>query len=359
MNTNSTAVVGEAQKEQDFFKSLDLATENADTVKTLTYDFLMLEAVRGQNALEIGRKLMRVREALSPAGSGAWRNWCDTFTYTKDYANRMIQVAEKFSENMPGVMELSFRHLREIARFSDNQTDLEKLTALASSHNLSAHETRYLVSESNASAKSGGTPVDLDQLVQQHPNLKAEIERRMKAAKDAGKSESAADLDKAQAKLRELSDKAETLGEKLEARNAKVNDLTQQVKTQVAAEILGDGDPEVGHLKIKLEQAVQHRDNVQVALDQTQKDLRKVQYELDKYINSPTGQAKMDLKKVLDDSTKFFKDTMTPAYLAMRVQGVGSPEAAVAVRQLLATIRDWSDNVEALLDVPQVVEANS
>jgi hypothetical protein len=329
--------------------------DKVDLVRTLTYDVLMIEANQGRMILDIGRKLKTIRETLEASGTpSAWKSWCDAFVFSKDYANRMIQVAAVFNEDMPGMMSLSLRHLREIARLSFHDPkpeNIKLLTALADQHQLSVHETRFLVTEVNK-----GT-VSLDEVVARSPDLKQEIDRMMQQAKEQGVQESQGKINQLLNKVQELKGTSTELEGRLKDTNKEISGLKKEVKTQTAIEKLGGGDPQVGKLKMKLEQAEQERETTKVALDQSQKDIRKLQHELDRYVNSPTGQAKGDLRKAFTDVEKFFKDHMTPAYLALRVGGVASDEAIAQGLRLADAIEVWSDDLRVALEKLQKAPA--
>lgn len=332
-----------SDNEQLFFDHLKMVGERVELVKTLTYDVVQLEGERGRNALALGRKLKQIREILSGEGSRvAWVNWCETFVHSENYATRMIQVADLFHEDMPGVLQLSLQHMREIARYSDNQEDLTRLTEIASSAQIPAKQLRFLVSET----KKG--KLDLDQLIAEHADIKTELDRRMKAAAKEGQQTSKDEIDQLKASFEEVTQQNVELCEELAKKNKRIDDLAMKIKTKEAEVKLGSGDPELGKLKIKLEQSVQERDNLQLTLDDVQKSLRKVQVDYEKLANGPVGQAKLDIRKTVDEIVYFFKDKMVPVQIALKVKKL--PEARAEILAAAEAVEKWAKQVVEELD---------
>jgi len=339
MTTPDTSIVA---VEEGAFDGMALTNDQSFQLKQLTEEVLFLEALRGKNALDLGNKLKQVRGLLgnTPAkGGSAWGKWCDTFMYTRDYAARLIQIADVF-DTVAGADTLSIRHMREIARISSESTvSVQRLTDIVNEHNLGVHDVRHLVTDANAGK------VDIEAMIQANPDLKAEIDRRVKDAKTTSNQK----VEQMQTKLREVDAEKDQLAEELTAQQEALRTAKQTSKVDVAAMQLGDGDPEKGKLKIKLEQATQERDNLALSLDQTQKALQKVQGNHDKWVNSPAGQAKLDFRRLLDEMDKFFKDTLTPAYVQLRATKV-EDDARGELASRVELVREWVAAVDAALN---------
>lgn len=346
----------DAQREDAFFQQLDVVGDRMALIKTLTHDVLRLEAERGRNAIELGRKLKLIRDTLSVDGKvgKVWAQWCETFVYKQNYASRMIQVAEMFDAEMPGVASLSLQHLREVARFSDkdgfSEEDRARLAKIAEENRIGAKQLRYLVSET----KAGN--INFEQFLTENPDVNAELDRRMRAAKEEGRAEERTRAEELQAEIEEMDKQSKDLCDQLNQKNDKIEKLQKDLKMSIASTKLGDGDPQVGKLKIELEQASQQKDNLQLQLGETQKELIRMQTEHAKWVNSPAGQAKLDLGKVMSDITKFFKDTMTPAYLALKVNDVGTDEAKAEVIKVIDAIEDWATRARLSLEGVEILK---
>ncbi len=348
----STAVVpSNAEQELSvFFEPLDLSADRVELLKNLTHDLVDLEAARGSNTLQIGRKLKQIRTLLIDSNDGSkeqWQLWCKTFGFTADYVNRMIHVADVFTDGMPGLQHFSLQHLREIARFSDNQEDRVRLAQVAEQHKLGSKQLRYLVSETKKEA------INLDEIIAEHPDLRSELDRRMKRAKDEGKREG---LDSAKDEITQLKSQLESeqakitgLTSQFESKNKKLEEMAARIRLLEASDKVGEGNVELGELRIQKQQLEAQVDNLKISLTDVQKAMQQTQYRYDTLVNSPLGQAKLDLRKVMDDITKFFKDTMTPAYVQMRAGAVNSVEAQVQVAKVAEVVGDWAENTKQLL----------
>lgn len=330
-------------------------------LRSLTEDVVNLEAAVGRALWETGKKLGTIRSMLKEKGTtGAWEKWCEFFAYSKDYANRMIQVAEVFKDAEAVPSNLTFRHFREVARFNYHaatESDVAKLAQLVSAAGLNTKDTRQLVSAANA----GKIDLDLDSLSEESPKLRKELEIKLQAAREMGTAESAARLEELQTRIGTMEEHTKSLEDIVMQKATRITQLADQVKFNDAAVKIGEGDPEVGKLKIELEQATQAKDIASAELKEVARDASQARQALDRLMNSPAGQARVDAKKCFEDLVKIFKDSMTPAYLSLRVHRANSPETVAAVLSVVSAIEEWCKLVRTQLatvtPAPIVVEA--
>lgn len=331
-------------------EELQISGDSFTLLRSLTEDVLNLEAGVGKSLWEMGRKLGTIRSLLKDKGvTGSWEKWCEYFAYSKDYANRMIQVAEIFKDAESVPATLTFRHFREIARFNfknSSEDDVAKLAKVVAAAGLTTKDTRQLISAVNA----GKVDLNLKSITENSPKLRKELEDTLKAAREMGVSEAAARLQELQDRIAKMDKDAQALNQELETKANKVKELAGQVRLNEAAVKLGDGDPEVGKLKIELERAIQAKQSVEVALKEVSRDATHARMALDRFQNSPAGQVRADVKKAFEDLQKFFKDNMTPAFLTLKVQKVNSEETKEAVLALVDSIEDWCQLVRDQLE---------
>jgi len=337
-------VVVDPQRENNFFKSLEITQDKAQRLRSLTRDIVELEAARGRNILDLGRKLAEIKNDLEP---NMWELWCVTFTYTKDYALRMIQISDMVDSGELAGMNLSLQHLREIARLSDdpkkgNFSHLRQVVGeLATKYDLSSQQVRLLVGET----KKG---LNLDTLITEYPDLRTELDRRVKAAHTQGTQEGAVATAALQKEL-------ETAKKTLEINQAHIAKLSVKIREVEGAKTIGDGNLDLGKLRVELEQAQQEKTNLILRVNEVQGDLQRQQGEHDRWMNSPLGQAKMDMRKMLDDTTKFFKDTMTPMMIQMKISSSALKPLGSApkeeVLKMVGVVEAWCKDVKKSLEV--------
>jgi flagellar biosynthesis chaperone FliJ len=326
-------------------QGLNVSEDSAALVRSLTEDVVNLEAVAGRALWEMGRKLGSIRTILKDKGvTGAWEKWCEHFAYSKDYANRMIQVADVFKDAEAVPMNLTFRHFREVARFNfHNSTpeDVAKLARVVSAAQLNTKDTRELISAANA----GKVDLDLKSLAETSPKLRKQLDDQLKKAREMGAAEAAERADELQSRITQMDEQTKQLQTDVNERAARVTELSGQVKLHEAATKIGEGDPEIGKLKIQLEQATQAKETVEMQLREVAADASKARQNLERFMHSPVGQAKADVKKSFEELQKFFKDSMTPAFLALRINRVDNEETKKAILSVVDVIDGWSKQV--------------
>jgi hypothetical protein len=351
-----TAVTTPDQHQTFLTDQLKVSGDSVTLLRELTQDIVGLEVNVGRAMFEMGKKLSTVRATLKEKGvDGAWEKWCQFFEFSKDYANRMIQVSEVFKDADAVPTNLTFRHFRELARFNvktATEQDVAKLARLISAAGLNTHDTRHLISASNA----GKIDMDLDQLSERSPKLRKELDEKLKAAKEMGVTQATARLDELQTRVTAAEAQTKEMEAQVTEKASAIVNLEKQVKTQIAAAKIGEGDLELGKVKIELEQAKQAKETAEMQLKEVASDASKARQTLERFMHSPAGQAKADVKKAFEDLNKFFKDSMTPAYLALRVQRANSPETQAAIKEIVNGIRGWCDQADALLNGPVVIE---
>jgi len=333
-------------------KELQISGDSFVLLRSLTEDVLNLEANVGKSLWEMGKKLSSIRTLLKEKGvAGSWEKWCEYFAYSKDYANRMIQVAEIFKDADSVPSSLTFRHFREVARFnfkSSSEEEVAKLAKVVAAAGLNTKDTRQLISAANA----GKIDLDLNSITESSPKLRKELDETLKKAREMGANESAKRLEELQKRVEKMDQDAQALAQELDLKASKVKELTGQVRLNDAAVKIGDGDPEIGKLKIQLERAIQAKESVEMALKEVSRDATHARMALDRFQNSPAGQAKTDVRKSFEDLQKFFKDSMTPAFLTLKVHKVSSEETKEAIISLVEGIEDWCNLVRQQLNQP-------
>lgn len=354
----ATALAKTPDQQQAFLtEQLKVSGDSVALVRELTRDIVNLEINVGRAMFEMGKKLSTVRSTLKEKGAeGAWEKWCDYFQFTKDYANRMIQVSQVFKDADSVPANLTFRHFRELARFnvsSAGEQDVAKLSRLISAAELNTHDTRHLITATNA----GKIDLDLDALSETSPTIRKELEDKLKAAKEMGLAEAADRMEELHQRAATADTQVKELETRLTEKASAVVNLEQQLKMQEAADLVGEGDQELGRAKIELEQARQGRETAELQLREVASDASKARQALDRFMHSPAGQAKADVKKVFEDLQKFFRDTMTPAYLTLRVQRADGAETKAAIEAVIGGIEGWCKQSRDLLGTPEVVEA--
>jgi hypothetical protein len=326
-----------------FFEEITLPEDQIARVRELTEDVLDLEMNRGMNALHMGKKLVQVRNLLVTQPKVGtitpWSHWCKTFVYSQDYANRLIQIAEIFDENTPGLSQLTPRHLREIARFSDTQVSREEMVKLVADNNLGVHAVRFLATE----VKQGR--MTLEDLMKVSTDLKSDVEKRMREARRESKEK----IDEANRKVAESSVIQRDLEEKLANKTDDVETLVANLREREAATILGEGNDELGQMKIDLQRLEQVKDNLELALNQTQAEMRKMKNENDRATASPLGKAQGEIRQLIGSVEKFFKETMSPVYLAVKASAV-NPADRLDLGKLVDAIDNWAHDVRVSLE---------
>lgn len=111
------------------------------------------DALAGNLFVHAGKSLHELRTILqghrTADGVDAWKSYCETQGYTSNYVSRMVQVGRIFSDLDIDISNLSFRHLREVARISREPSELENLLLFLKNNALNIHHTRLLVSRVN------------------------------------------------------------------------------------------------------------------------------------------------------------------------------------------------------------------
>lgn len=342
--TETGLTVNQGEQWLQSLSNLDLPT--LTELKSLSSSVLMLQANTGKMAVETGQALKRIKEVLCAENPELWEHWIGHFAFSKDYANRMIKVAERVAESpmlQREINNLSFRHLREIDRFARGEGNEEAMVQAIIGSNLSVDETRFLVTQGNKGK------IDVAELVKDNPDLKPVVEQLQKQFREDAAAESRSKTTELKERIRDLQDSTEQLRQEQSEKDEQMDKLVNALHVEKAAEEVGEGDVEKGKLLIELEQTKQKLANTEAALEQVSGDFSRVQTNYEQWRHSPTGVAKMEYRKTVDEITKFFSTTMTPAAIVAKIKGLDSQEAVDEMIAMVDLVQHWAADVRAQL----------
>lgn len=322
-----TALVVSPQDQ--FMKELNIDEGLAQKLKLLSSEVINFQMQSGRIAIQTGKQIKQIKDLLTETNPELWQRWLDHFAWSKDYASRMIRIGEAFDENTVAD-NLTFRHLREIDRYRE-VGDKDLLQKIVSEHSLNTNQTRKLITNLNQGK------VDLKELMENNPDVKSAVNDIIKQSTSETRSKN----EELKSKLREMGEKEEEKSKELSNLQEDKTGLINQVNLRRASIQMGEGNEELGLMKIELEQKIQQLGAMGESVKELTQDLRQVRINYETLRNSPVGIAKQDMRKTFDDITKFFSHTMTPTMVLKRIQGLDNEESKNELAKVLELLSNW------------------